>query len=79
MRCGVHYDAHAFWKVSGILCFQAHGWLMGIALIILLPISMIVAATLRSTVRPSYWFQIHRALGVGLPIPLNLFIKIIEQ
>lgn len=43
---------------------------MGIALIVILPISVVIAATLRSTLSPSYWFQIHRALGVSVPILL---------
>jgi hypothetical protein len=47
---------------------------MGIALIIILPISAVTAATLRSTLSPSYWFQIHRALGVSVPLILILYI-----
>ena len=38
---------------------------MGIALIVMLPISIVVAATMRFTLGPSMWFQIHRALGVS--------------
>lgn len=38
---------------------------MGIALIVMLPISVVIAATMRSTLGPSMWFQIHRALGVS--------------
>ena len=58
-------------KLRAYLSFlQAHGWLMGIALIVILPISVVIAATLRSTLSPSYWFQIHRALGVSVPILL---------
>ena len=38
---------------------------MGVALIVMLPISVVIAATMRSTLGPSMWFQIHRALGVG--------------
>ena len=55
-----------------LFSLQAHGWLMGVALIIILPISAVIAATLRSTLSPSYWFQIHRALGVSVPIILIL-------
>ena len=38
---------------------------MGIALIVMLPISVVIAATMRSTLGPSIWFQIHRTLGVS--------------
>ena len=38
---------------------------MGIALIVMLPISVVIAATMRSNLGPSMWFQIHRALGVS--------------
>ena len=38
---------------------------MGIALIVMLPISVVIAATMRFTLGPSMWFQIHRALGVS--------------
>jgi hypothetical protein len=57
---------------ANLSSLQAHGWLMGIALIIILPISAVIAATLRSILSPSYWFQIHRALGVSVPIILIL-------
>lgn len=50
---------------------------MGIALIILLPISVVFAATMRSTPGPTIWFQIHRALGVS-PASSTQLVKAIH-
>ena len=43
---------------------QAHGVLMVVSIVILLPISAAIARTMRGTWGPSLWFQLHRAFGV---------------
>ncbi|CAL8468982.1 g8523 [Coccomyxa elongata] len=43
---------------------KAHGVLMSVAWTIILPISIVIASTMRTTLLPGLWFQIHRALGV---------------
>ncbi|BDA43017.1 probable cytochrome b561 and DOMON domain-containing protein At3g61 at C-terminar half [Coccomyxa sp. Obi] len=43
---------------------KAHGVLMSVAWTIILPISIVIATTMRTTLKPGIWFQIHRALGV---------------
>lgn len=44
---------------------QAHGVLMTVAWAIILPISIVIAHSLRSTLKNDVWFQVHRALGVS--------------
>lgn len=63
---------------------QAHGVLMTVAWTIILPISIVIASTMRTTLKPGLWFQIHRALGVclwgiALPQAIALCMHITRQ
>lgn len=44
---------------------QAHGVLLTVTFVVILPISVVIAHSMRSTWGPNLWFQIHRALGVS--------------
>ena len=52
-----------FWVMLRIL-LQAHGVLMAVSFVAILPISAIFAATRDRLFGPRVWFQTHRALGV---------------
>ena len=44
---------------------QAHGALMAVSFVVILPISVIIAATWRGAPNSSAWFQAHRTIGVS--------------
>ena len=46
---------------------QAHGALMAVSFVAILPISVIFAATRDRLWGPNIWFQAHRALNVSAP------------
>ena len=48
---------------------------MAVMFVVVLPVSVVIAATFKGPQGSSTWFQVHRALGVGIGCPylhLNL-------
>jgi hypothetical protein len=51
-----------------VLCTpQAHGVLMAVVFVVILPVSVVIAHSMRDTWGPRLWFQIHRGMGVRPP------------
>ena len=51
------------------LALQSHGALMAVMFAVVLPASVVIAATFKRPQGSSAWFQVHRALGVSICYP----------
>ena len=48
---------------------QCHGVLMAVVFVVVLPVSVVIAATFRKAQGSNLWFQVHRMIGVSISCP----------
>ena len=60
--CNLEADVHC-------VALQSHGVLMAVIFVVVLPVSVVIAATFKRPQGSSTWFQVHRALGVSSGCP----------
>ena len=45
---------------------QSHGVLMAVVFVVILPVSVVIAATFKRPQGSNIWFQVHRTIGVSI-------------